>query len=178
MPRQVKPRTRTTPAKGKHPQQTLAGWYPTTWRNVRAKERHKNVTVEEALAAYRQRPAPDDSFQRIAIYGHHTPYRAGETDTGELDVLAASDVRGDIIDALKRIQADRDAMRAQLEFSEFARMNQKYPRGIPKDVARLLRSRITKQVNAYEQELLIEFANVEIPSAAPWTRVVGFWVAN
>lgn len=178
MPRQPKPRTRTTPAKGKYPRQTLGGYYPATWRIVPAKERHKNVTVEEALAAYRAEPAPDDSLQRIYIYGHHTPYRAGEVDKGELDVLAASDVRGDVIDALKKIQADRDAYRAQLEVDEFARMGKKYPKGIPKDVARLLRRRITTSVNEYEQGLFVEFANVEIASAAPWKRVVGIWVAS
>lgn len=130
------------------------------------------------LAAFQREPAPGDRFQRIYIYGHHTPYRVGEVDTGELDVLASSDVRDDVIDAIKQVQADRDAYRAALEVSEFQRIGRKYPKGIPKDVARLLRSRITKDVNAYEQGLLIEFANIEIKSGAPWSKVVGIWVAS
>lgn len=119
----------------------------------------------------------DDRMQRISIFGHYQPYRAGQSDT-ELGVLAASDVRGDAMDALRIIEADKQAYRAQLETDVFSTFNARYPRGIPKKTATLLRRRITEEVKAYEQARLIEWANVEIKSGAPWSRVAGIWVAS
>lgn len=174
MARAPKLRTRTTPAKGKYPRQTLAGYYPTKWRNLPAGVRRKNVTIDEALEAFRLEPKADDRFQRIYIYGHHAPYRAGESDLRpELDVLAGSDVRGDAMDALRAAQADYEAQRALIEMDYAPRIQ-----AAPSAVKSVLRREMRRDIAAYEQGLLIEWANVEIKSGAPWRRVAGIWVAE
>lgn len=113
-------------------------------------------------------------MQRIYIYGQHTPYRVGEVERGELDVLAAKDQRGALLRALSEIQARREDRRLDLWNDFFTRFGPNPPVQILSAHRRAIRNEIAR----YEQELLREFANVEIRSAAPWGKVVGIWVAS
>lgn len=113
-------------------------------------------------------------MQRVYIYGHHTPYRVGEVDRGELDVLAASDVRGDVQQALMDIRALREDRRQDLWGDFYSRFGPNPPVQILSAHRRAIKNEIAR----YEQELLVGFANVEIPSGAPWKKVVGIWVAS
>ena len=175
MARQPRPRIKQSAAKGKNPRQSGAGWTPTNWRIVEdAQKRQRTVTVEEALAAFANEPKASDQFQRIAIYGWHTPYRAGEVDANELDTLGASAPRGDFVAGLREIQNLRDLRHNAMIQDFYGRFGPNPPIQIESAHMRAIKQETAR----YEQELLREWANVAIPSAAPWKKVMAIWVAS
>lgn len=123
------------------------------------------MTVEEALQALANEPGARNAKTRIYIYGVH------ESQPKNLDVKASASRRGDMEDDLRAIQADKQAQEALIRM-EYARA---YPHP-PAAVANMIERQIKRDVAAYEQARMVEFATEQMGFS--YSRVLGIWVAS
>lgn len=176
-------RLREVPAKGKHPAQTIAGYYPKTYKHVRAivARKRTGVSVEEALAALNNAPKPPTASQRFSFFGVHTEVEGSPSDENEADVKGSAIQYGKAQQDLQGIQADVEAYKAQAAIDEWARINARYRGKVPKDVASLVKRRISlglPNVKAYEQSLMREWAGDVMGFGYDYSVLLGVVVAK
>lgn len=167
----AKPRVRQLDASGKQPRQSIAGYYPKSWKKLPANVRRKEVTAEEALAAFQNEPMSGNRKQRMYIYGAHASYRKGQ-DQRYADVLASANRRGPMVRRLTEIKADVDAYEAQAELESL----QYYGVSSLSELSKDARQELTRDVRAYEQSLMVDFATRQM--GHEYSRVLGIWVAS
>lgn len=162
-----KNRVRQLPAAGKQPRQSVAGYYPKSWRKLPANVRRKEVTAEEALAAFRNEPGANNLKQRVYVYGVDLQSRPKE-----LGIGASATRRGPAVRRLEQIAADVEAYRVQAEINLANRLGAD---PLPQ-IASMLRREMEKDVRAYEQGLMVDWASRQM--GRRYSRVVGIWVAS
>lgn len=147
------------------PKQSIAGYYPKDWKRQPANINRKPVTADEALQALANHPGAYDERVRIYIYGVH------QSRPQDVDVKASAGDRGPMRDALEAIDADVAAYRAQANIDARAR----YSGSIPYAVELSIRRDVEKDVRAYEQSRMVQFATDQM--GYDYKRVLGVWIA-